>query len=78
MQLAAGLRSRHRGLLTCATCHVYVREPFAGQLPSASGDELGMLEFTASGSRPNSGLSCQIDLTTALDGLEVDLPVSQV
>ena len=66
------------GLLTCATCHVYVREPFAGQLPAPESDELGMLEFTASPRQPNSRLSCQIALTPALDGLTVDLPPTQV
>ncbi|RYY83470.1 MAG: ferredoxin, partial [Comamonadaceae bacterium] len=37
----------------------------------------GMLEFTASPGRANSRLSCQIDLTAALDGLAVDLPPTQ-
>lgn len=73
-----GIEAECGGLLTCATCHVYVREPFAGLLPPASGDELGMLEFTATGRRQNSRLSCQIDLVAALDGLTVDLPESQV
>jgi len=36
-----------------------------------------MLEFTADLRRPNSRLSCQIQLTEALDGLTVDLPASQ-
>jgi 2Fe-2S ferredoxin len=36
-----------------------------------------MLEFTASPRKPNSRLSCQIDLTMALDGLTVDLPPTQ-
>lgn len=65
------------GVLTCATCHVYVREPFASRLPPPSDDELGMLEFTAAPRRPNSRLSCQIEITEALDGLAVDLPESQ-
>ena len=72
-----GIEADCGGLLTCATCHVYVREPFAAQLPPPSGDELGMLEFTASARRPNSRLSCQIELRAALDGLTVDLPPSQ-
>ena len=36
-----------------------------------------MLEFTAVVRQPNSRLSCQIQLTEALDGLTVDLPASQ-
>ena len=65
------------GLMTCATCHVYVREPYASQLPPPGDEELGMLEFTALPRKPNSRLSCQIELTEALDGLTVDLPESQ-
>jgi ferredoxin, 2Fe-2S len=72
-----GIEADCGGLLTCATCHVYVREPFASRLPRPSDDELGMLEFTASPRKPNSRLSCQIELGEALDGLTVDLPESQ-
>jgi ferredoxin, 2Fe-2S len=72
-----GIAADCGGLLTCATCHVYVREPFASALPPPSDDELGMLQFTAAPRRPNSRLSCQIALGEALDGLTVDLPASQ-
>ena len=72
-----GIEADCGGLMTCATCHVYVREPHASQLPLPSADELGMLEFTAAPRKPSSRLSCQIALTEALDGLTVDLPESQ-
>ena len=72
-----GIEAECGGLLTCATCHVYVREPFAGKLPPAGADELGMLEFTASPRKANSRLSCQIALGPELDGLTVDLPPTQ-
>jgi 2Fe-2S ferredoxin len=72
-----GIEADCGGLLTCATCHVYVREPFASQLPPPADDELAMLEFTASPRRGNSRLSCQIALAQDLDGLTVDLPPSQ-
>jgi 2Fe-2S ferredoxin len=72
-----GIAADCGGLLTCATCHVYVREPFASQLDLPTEDEMAMLEFTASQRRPNSRLSCQIRLTPELDGLTVDLPESQ-
>jgi 2Fe-2S ferredoxin len=72
-----GIEADCGGLLTCATCHVYVREPFAARLPPPQDDELGMLEFTASPRRSNSRLSCQIELSPALDGLTVDLPPAQ-
>ena len=72
-----GIEAECGGVLTCSTCHVYVREPHASQLPLPSNDELGMLEFTASPRKRNSRLSCQIELTEALNGLTVDLPESQ-
>ena len=72
-----GIAADCGGLLTCATCHVYVREPYSAQLPPPQDDELGRLAVTASPRRPNSRLSCQIELTPALDGLTVDLPPSQ-
>lgn len=72
-----GIEADCGGLMTCATCHVYVREPFAAQLPAPSGDERGMLEFTAAERRPNSRLSCQIELNETLEGLTVDLPGTQ-
>ncbi|HEX2545124.1 MAG TPA: 2Fe-2S iron-sulfur cluster-binding protein [Ramlibacter sp.] len=72
-----GIEADCGGLLTCATCHVYVREPFAGRLPPPQDDELAMLEFTAAQRRPNSRLSCQVVLGPELEGLTVDLPDSQ-
>lgn len=73
----SGIAADCGGLMTCATCHVYVREPFAARLPPPSAEELGMLEFTASPRKPNSRLSCQLELTEDLDGLTVDLPAKQ-
>jgi ferredoxin, 2Fe-2S len=72
-----GIEAECGGLMTCATCHVYVREPFTGKLPPPSGDELGMLDFTASPRKASSRLSCQIELVPELDGLTVDLPPAQ-
>ena len=76
----AGIAADCGGLLTCATCHVHVREPFATdavQLPPPDAEELAMLAFTATPCQPNSRLSCQIKLTPALDGLTVELPLTQ-
>ena len=65
------------GTLTCATCHVMVREPWLSQLPAMTDDEDGMLDFAACARQANSRLSCQITLTDAMDGMLVDLPASQ-
>ncbi|EJL82543.1 ferredoxin [Polaromonas sp. CF318] len=75
-----GIAADCGGLLTCATCHVHVQEPFASDtasLPPPDGEELGMLEFTAAPRSATSRLSCQIKLTPALDGLTVQLPATQ-
>ena len=74
---APGIEGDCGGLLTCATCHVYVREPWLQQLPPMVADEDNMLDFAAAERRPNSRLSCQIALTPELNGLVVDLPASQ-
>ena len=72
-----GIAADCGGLLTCATCHVMVHPEFATRLPAPDGEELAMLAFTATAATPASRLSCQIHLTTALDGLTVEVPASQ-
>ncbi len=72
-----GMAADCGGLLTCATCHVYVAPDWMRRLPEATADELGMLDFVAAERQPGSRLSCQITLTEALDGLVVELPTTQ-
>ena len=72
-----GIAADCGGLMTCATCHVFVEEPFASRLNQPDPEELAMLAFTAAPRQPNSRLSCQIVLSEALDGLTVTLPASQ-
>ena len=64
------------GACSCATCQVYVEQPWLDQLPDPSEDETDMLEFAAH-VRSNSRLSCQIKITEALDGLTVRTPPGQ-
>ncbi len=73
----SGIAADCGGSLTCATCHVMVREPWLAQLPVMQAEEDEMLGFTACARQANSRLSCQIMLTNAMDGLEVELPASQ-
>lgn len=65
------------GMLTCATCHVFVDPAFLPLLAPPDAEERAMLAFTAVPAQANSRLSCQIGLTHALDGLAVELPTSQ-
>ena len=73
----SGIAADCGGLMTCATCHVFVEEPYAAQLGLPSAEEMSMLAFTALPRQTNSRLSCQITLTAELDGLRVKLPASQ-
>ena len=72
-----GIQADCGGLLTCATCHVVVHSDWQGKLPPVTSDEDGMLAFTAQTREAGSRLSCQIELTPELDGLQVTLPASQ-
>lgn len=74
---ASGIEGDCGGLLTCATCHVYVREPWLDRLTPMAPDEDSMLDFAAAERRASSRLSCQIALTPELNGLVVDLPSHQ-
>ncbi len=64
------------GGCACATCHVYVDEPFLGLTGKPSDQEEDMLDF-AYKVQPNSRLSCQIVVTQELDGLTVTTPERQ-
>lgn len=61
------------GQMACSTCHVIVAAEWFSRLPEASADEEDMLDLAADVAR-TSRLSCQIELTPELDGLEVRIP----
>ena len=73
---AAGLplEGTCEGQMACSTCHVIVAADWFDRLPPASEEEEDMLDFAA-GARRTSRLSCQIELTAAMDGLSVSVPV---
>lgn len=66
------------GGLSCATCHCYVDDAWTAKVggPSSQAEE-ELLEQAAAEVRPTSRLSCQIDVTDALDGLVVHMPEAQ-
>jgi 2Fe-2S ferredoxin len=72
-----GIEADCGGSLTCATCHVMIGAPWAAMLNAPVPDEIDMLDFASSPVLPESRLSCQVQLTPALDGMEVRLPASQ-
>lgn len=72
-----GIVAECGGSMICATCHVYVDPLWAEPVGAPSRDEDSTLEGAAAERRPNSRLSCQIELTPALDGLVLHLPDRQ-
>lgn len=60
------------GCCSCATCHVHVDPEFAGKLSPMSEDENDLLD-SSSDRDERSRLSCQIQFTSALDGLKVTI-----
>jgi ferredoxin, 2Fe-2S len=73
-----GIDAECGGSCSCATCHVYVDDGFAGRLPPPDDMEHELLEGVASQRLPNSRLSCQLQVTADLDGLTVRVPRTQV
>ena len=65
------------GSMSCATCHVYVREDWYNKLPKKEMGEDDMLD-QAYEPNSNSRLSCQISVSADLDGLTVHMPEKQV
>jgi 2Fe-2S ferredoxin len=61
------------GSMACATCHVIVAPAWADRLPPIGEDEDATLD-TLFNLSPTSRLGCQIEITAALDGLELSLP----
>lgn len=70
--LDAGISAICGGMCSCATCHVYVDPEWLSKLPAAMSDETDMLRDLST-RRDNSRLSCQIQLTAAIDGLRVTI-----
>jgi 2Fe-2S ferredoxin len=64
------------GGMSCATCHVYVKEEWLNKLPKAEDAEQDMIDM-AFQPQKNSRLSCQITVTENLDGLTVTTPEKQ-
>jgi ferredoxin, 2Fe-2S len=60
------------GCCSCATCHVYVDPAFSAALPALSEDESDLLD-SSDHRNETSRLSCQINMTDAMDGLRVTI-----
>ncbi|MGR8946477.1 MAG: 2Fe-2S iron-sulfur cluster-binding protein [Gammaproteobacteria bacterium] len=60
------------GQSICSTCHVYVAEQWADKLPRRQEVEQVMVEDTGH-FKETSRLSCQIEYSDSLDGIELTL-----
>ncbi len=65
-----GIVAECGGACACATCHAYIEEGWAEKLPPMDDMEDSMLD-AAYERQDNSRLTCQIEVTDALDGLVV-------
>lgn len=60
------------GCCSCATCHVHIAPDFFGRLPAMSSDEDDLLD-SSDHRTAYSRLSCQIVMSDAIDGLELQI-----
>lgn len=67
-----GVAATCGGICSCATCHVYVDADWLGRLPMPMSDERELLAELQH-RKGDSRLSCQIQVTAALDGLRVTI-----
>ncbi len=74
--MVPGIEADCGGACACATCHVYVDEAWVEKVGKPEEMEESMLDF-AYEPKENSRLSCQIQLSEALEGLIVRLPENQ-
>lgn len=72
----SGIAADCGGAMACATCHCYLDEKALAIVGEASALEKDMIEMLDS-PNANSRLSCQVEVTDALDGIVINLPESQ-
>jgi 2Fe-2S ferredoxin len=65
-----GIVAECGGACACATCHAYIGDAWLAKLRPIDDMEDAMLD-SARERRPNSRLTCQIEVTDELDGMEV-------
>jgi 2Fe-2S ferredoxin len=61
------------GLCSCATCHIFVTPDWLARLPAPQGDEKELLVELQHYEAGSSRLSCQVEFTDALDGIELKI-----
>lgn len=74
--LVPGIVADCGGACACATCHVYIDEAWAERAGPAAAMESEMLDVVLH-RQDRSRLSCQLRMTSLLDGIVLRLPESQ-
>jgi 2Fe-2S ferredoxin len=72
-----GIIAECGGACACATCHAYIDEAWLGRLAPMDPMEDAMLD-SALERRRTSRLTCQIEVTEALDGLIVHVARNEI
>ena len=71
-----GIEAACGGSMSCGTCHAWVLSPWNDQIAAPQQGERVILEFGVH-IRPDSRLTCQIEVSSALDGARIEVPPSQ-
>jgi len=65
------------GACACGTCHCVLPAEWFERVAAPEADEIDMLEFVID-PQPTSRLSCQVVVTEEMQGIEVNVPDTQV
>jgi 2Fe-2S ferredoxin len=65
------------GLCSCATCHILVEPEWLSKLPAPQGDEKELLVELQHYDPARSRLSCQVEYTEALDGIQLTVAADE-
>ncbi len=71
--MIAGIAAECGGACSCATCHIILDAAWIEQVGLAEDMEKDLLD-SLEGSTPYSRLCCQVEITNALDGMQVHIP----
>ena len=73
-----GIEADCGGACACSTCHVYVDPAWVDKLPAKDAMEADMLDFAYEPDPLRSRLTCQLKVSSAIDGLRVQMPEKQI
>ncbi len=71
-----GIEAACGGSMSCGTCHAWISEPWSTALPQPEEGERSILDFGVH-IRPQSRLTCQIQVSAILEGARIEVPPSQ-